>query len=148
MPAKDDMESRLRAALTAGEPSAGFAARTAARAVRAATPPAPTIRRRTRWLWVAAVVVLAAATMLGAWRYWQRQQTAAAQQLQTALAFTNAQVSHITSVALRHATRHFDSRQLGSATSRAGARCRQSKPAHKRPAGATQRKVASHQETP
>ncbi|HVA63668.1 MAG TPA: GNAT family N-acetyltransferase [Terriglobales bacterium] len=36
------------------------------------------------------------------------------------------------------------SRQLGSATSRAGARCRQSKPAHKRPAGATQRKVASH----
>jgi len=36
------------------------------------------------------------------------------------------------------------SRQLGSATSRAGARCRQSKPAHKRPSGATQRKVASH----
>ncbi|HVB39370.1 MAG TPA: TA system VapC family ribonuclease toxin [Terriglobales bacterium] len=36
------------------------------------------------------------------------------------------------------------SRQLGSATSRAGARCRPSKPAHKRPAGATQRKVASH----
>jgi len=48
------------------------------------------------------------------------------------------------------------SRQLGNATSRAGARCRQSKPAHERPApgpparsagvaaGATQRKVASH----
>ncbi|HVB40743.1 MAG TPA: hypothetical protein VNE83_07560 [Terriglobales bacterium] len=36
------------------------------------------------------------------------------------------------------------SRQLGSATSRAGARCRQSKSAHKRPAGATQQKVASH----
>ena len=32
------------------------------------------------------------------------------------------------------------SRQLGSATSRAGARCRQSKPALKRPAGATQQK--------
>ena len=40
--------------------------------------------------------------------------------------------------------RAYISRQLGSATSRAGARCRQSKPAHKRPAGATQRKVASH----
>jgi len=38
----------------------------------------------------------------------------------------------------------FASRQLGSATSRAGARCRQSKPAHKRPSGATQRNVASH----
>ncbi|HVB39474.1 MAG TPA: GNAT family N-acetyltransferase [Terriglobales bacterium] len=36
------------------------------------------------------------------------------------------------------------SRQLGSATSRAGARRRQSKPALKRPAGATERKVASH----
>ena len=35
-------------------------------------------------------------------------------------------------------------RQLGEATSRAGLPCRQSKPAHKRPAGATQRKVASH----
>ena len=37
-----------------------------------------------------------------------------------------------------------DSRQLGSATSRAGARCRQPKPADKRPAGATKREVASH----
>jgi NAD(P)H-dependent flavin oxidoreductase YrpB (nitropropane dioxygenase family) len=47
------------------------------------------------------------------------------------------------------------SRQLGSATSRAGARCRhadpripsgvgQSKPARQRPSGATQREVASH----
>ena len=57
---------------------------------------------------------------------------------------------------LRQARRRFGiSRQLGSATSRAGTRCRQSKPAHKRPspgppapcagvaAGATQRKVAS-----
>ena len=35
-------------------------------------------------------------------------------------------------------------RQLGDATSRAGIPCRQSKPALKRPAGATQRKVASH----
>ena len=35
-------------------------------------------------------------------------------------------------------------RQLGDATSRAGIPCRQSKPALKRPAGATKRKVASH----
>ena len=35
-------------------------------------------------------------------------------------------------------------RQLGDAPSRAGIPCRQSKPALKRPAGATQRKVASH----
>ncbi|HEY7837334.1 MAG TPA: hypothetical protein VIC54_01935 [Terriglobales bacterium] len=111
MPDKEDLELRLRAALTAGEPSAGFAARTAARAVRPATPPAPTptIRRRTRWLWVAAVVVLVAASLLGVGHYrQQRQEAAAARQLQTALAFTNAQVSHITDVALRHATQHFD----------------------------------------
>jgi len=38
----------------------------------------------------------------------------------------------------------FFSRQLGSATSRAGARCRQLKPAPKRASGAAQRKVASH----
>lgn len=107
MPDKEDLESRLRAALTAGEPSAGFAARTAARAVRPATP--PTIRRPTRWLWAAAVVALMAATVLGVGRYrQQRQEAAAARQLQTALAFTNAQVSHITDVALRHATQHFE----------------------------------------
>jgi len=35
-------------------------------------------------------------------------------------------------------------RQLGDATSRAGIPCRQSKPALKRPAGATKGKVASH----
>ena len=109
MPDKEDLESQLRAALTAGEPSAGFAARTAARAVRPATPHAPTIRRRTRWLWVAAVVVLVAASVLGVGHYrQQRREATAAQQLQTALAFTNAQVSHITGVALRHAAQHFD----------------------------------------
>src|SRR6185437_3730280 len=39
-------------------------------------------------------------------------------------------------------------RQLGDAPSRAGISCRQSKPALKRPAGATQRKVASHSAWP
>jgi len=55
-------------------------------------------------------------------------------------------------VQIRHVPEavHLKSRQLGSATSRAGQRAavplvrRQAKPAHQRPTGATQRKVASH----